>query len=275
MIDKDLIPQSHLWTLGLLIGRRSIDAVFFPPVDTDDIIVRSITLDPAAPSHLKAVEEAVYDNPALLNPYRSVFALVDSDCFTILPDALGDDSAELAAKAIELTSGEPSCSRMNIAASQLDGCAATLYFGIDTDLTGFLRRTFFNISLGHPLKPLIESMTTREEPAPAVAASLHDGRLSLVCADSTGLRIANMFSYAAVADAAYYTLAARKAAGLGADATILIAADPAERDAVVAMIAQADPQASTAPMPLPPSLWRSGTAIASAPLSLLINHTRP
>ncbi|MDE6587069.1 MAG: DUF3822 family protein [Paramuribaculum sp.] len=274
MIDKDLIPQSHLWTLGLLIGRRSIDAVFFPPEHTDDIIVRSITLDPAAPSHLKAIEEAVYDNPALLNPYRAVFALVDGDCFTILPDALGDNSADLAAKAIELTSGNPSCPRMCITGIPLDGCGATLYFGMEADLAGFLRRTFFNISLAHPLKPLIESMTSREEPSPAVAVSLHDGRLTLVCADASGLRVANMFSCAAVADAAYYTLAARRAAAFDSDAPILVAADPSERDAVTAMIAQADPQASTAPLPLPPSLWRAGTAIASAPLSLLINHTR-
>ncbi|MDE6545367.1 MAG: hypothetical protein K2L63_04660, partial [Paramuribaculum sp.] len=63
-------------------------------------------------------------------------------------------------------------------------------------------------------------------------------------------------------------------AAFDSDAPILVAAVPSERDAVTAMIAQADPQASTAPLPLPPSLWRAGTAIASAPLSLLINHTR-
>lgn len=269
MLDQDLIPQSHLWSLGILIAERSIDALFIPPVATDEIIFRSIPLDPAASSHLKAVEDAVYDNPLLLNVFRRVTVAIDTDRFTLLPHGL--DESTLALRAIELTSDLPLSTRPNIVrATGIDNLS--LMMDVDSDFTGFIRRTFFNVNLTHPLAPLISYLTDGADNRPAVTASLRNGRrLDIVATDSSRLLMANTLTYEAPADAAYFILASRAASGINPSAPVFIAAPPEEREFIASLLHQALPDLDIPPsFPCPAELWRSGSSLASAPLSLTL-----
>lgn len=84
-LDKDLIPQPELWRMALLISRQSLDVALYPPVESEEAIFRSITLDPEAPTHLKAVEDAIYENPLLLSDFKSIQGFIDSDFFYFCP----------------------------------------------------------------------------------------------------------------------------------------------------------------------------------------------
>lgn len=258
--------------MGLLIGRKSIEATFFPPIDIDEIIHHRIVLDPAAPSQLKAVEDAIYDNPLLLNPYKRVFTAYDTDRFAILPSSLEGNVDSLAAKAIALSTGldtAPADTIVSIPAS----ASATLGFEIPATLAGFLRRTFFNVELIHPLSPLTQRLTAEAEANPEglITANLRDNRLDIVATRNDSLLLANTFTISAPADAAYYLLAVRSSLSLAPSARIQLAGDPTMRDRVSQIITEAAPTLpSPMAFPLPTELWRAGSAIGSAPLSSLL-----
>ncbi|MBD5347042.1 MAG: DUF3822 family protein [Bacteroides sp.] len=267
MLDKDLIHQPQLWTMGLLIGKKNIEAVFFPPVDTDDIIYRRIPLDPVAPSPLKAVEDAIYDNPLLLNTYRSIFAEMDTDNFILLPDELGDT---LAARAIGLATGNTGASdNVVLQSSATDNI--NLFFEAGAPLVGFLRRTFFNITLTHPLAPLVAWCTERKIPEGELTACLRDNRLDLVATKGSQLLLANTFTFEAIADAAYYTLAVRLMLPFSTSARIVTSGEPAIRSEFDRILASASP---SLPAPvqhvLPHRLLQGGSAVTSAPLPLIL-----
>lgn len=270
MLDKDLIPQSHLWTMGILIGRRAIEATFFPPVDNDDILYHHLPLDPGAPTPLKAVEDVIYENPLLLNPYKAVFAIIDSDRFVILPNCLNASVRDLAPKAIALSTGLDSDPDSTLLSAPLSG-SATLYFEAPSPLIGFLRRTFYNVELTHPLAPLSRWFTSADNPEGGLKAALRDNRLDIVVTRGTELLLANTFTFEALSDVAYYILAVLSTLPLPASASIGIAGIPAMRDEVCRIISDAAPALpAPEPIPLPSQLWRSGTAVASAPLPLIL-----
>lgn len=270
MLDKDLIPQSHLWTLRMLIGRREIETVLIPPVDTDDIIHRTIPLDPAAISHLKAVEDAVYDNPLLLNQFRAVSAAIDTDSFVILPRDLADDNPETAAKAIKLTEGLDLVPQGNIITVEATD-DTSLCFAADPELVGFLRRTFYNISITHPLAPQIAYLAAHSGAEGAVTAALRGNRLDLTAIGGGRLLLANCFTFDALADAAYYTVAARSVLKLTHSARTYLWGDPAARGALSELLTAAMPGCpAPEPLPVPQSLWRSGSAVVASPLPLIL-----
>ncbi len=275
MIDKDLIPQSHLWSLRLLIGPSTLEVAAIPPVDTDDIIYHSLPLDPAAPSPLKALEDAVYDNPGLLNQFRDVTVALDTDAFTILPEALGPDIDSLAARALELTQGEPVAESKRILRAEDAAQATALFFVIDSDMAGFIRRTFFNAVITHPLA-LLSSRLSQEPGKPEIIASFRPGnRLDLIARSSDGrLSGANTFSFEAVADAAYYIYAAcrqMETAAPGIMRNTVIAAPSGVRDTLLPLFSRIPGLDKASPAPT----VRLGAAASAAPLCLILppkNH---
>lgn len=273
MLDKDLITQPHLWTMGLLIGRKSIGAMFVPPVDADDIIYRSIPLDPAAKTPLRAIEDAIYDNPLLLNSYRHVSATVDTDSFIILPDGLGDDGAAYAPRAIRLAAGLDDAN--GEPASVVTTAAATdtsLHMELPVDLAGFLRRTFFNVNLTHPLAPIARWLSKRPDAEPCMVAALRDDRLDIVAMNGPRLLLANTFTVDGSADAAYRVLLVRSTLPLPPSAPMYVAGESEARAHLTETISAATSRWSApVAMPLPPRVWRSGQSVASIPLTLLLN----
>lgn len=270
MIDKDLIPQSHLWTLNLLIGPSTLEVVALPPVDADEIIYRSIPLDPAAPSPLKALEDAIYDNPGLLNQYRSVTVALDTDAFTILPLSLGDDIEDLAACGLELTQGEPVAASKRILSAPSSAPDTALFFVMDSDMAGFLRRTFFNVTLTHPLA-LLGARLTAEPGRPILTAAFRAGnRLDFIAlAADRSLIVANTFSYEAIADAAYYIYAAARRAEMTSPAimrALNIAAPAATREALIPYLSRIPGLDASRPSPA----FRRGQGSSAAPLCLIL-----
>lgn len=250
-----------------MIGPRSLDILLSPPVAPDEPVGHTLSLDRSAPLPLKAIEDAIYDNPLLLSPFRAIRALIDTPDFVILPDEVTALEPEAARKAIELCKGEPLRGITILQAPA--GPGATLHFAIPTDLAGFLRRTFYNITLSHPLSTLAAPLLASA--APGVVASMSDGRLHIAATDGARLLLANTFSYDAPADAAYYIAVVWRAVELPADANLFLHAGD-DTAAIVDTLRRGAPQipapqgiSSLAPItPLP----RSAAAL---PLPILLN----
>lgn len=275
MLDKDLIPQAHLWSMALLIAERFIDAMFFPPVGSDDIIYRRLTLDPAAPSHLKAIEDTIYDNPLLLNPFRSISVAVDSNLFVVLPSELDADLATIAPEAIKLASGLTEIPPDEVTVTSVSAPDTAVCSMIPSTLAGFLRRTFYNVELTHPLAPIAAWLPGCDTPEGVIVASLRDdSRLDIVASRGGRLLLANSFSFDALPDAAWYIMAVRSSLPVAPSASIRLAAEPSVRQELARIISLAAPGApAPEAVTLPASLWQAGSAVASAPLSLTLKST--
>ena len=66
MLGKDLIDRPQMWQLVLEAGASSLSVVAFSPYENHALINETISLVSSAPSALRALEDAVYENPMLL-----------------------------------------------------------------------------------------------------------------------------------------------------------------------------------------------------------------
>ena len=69
------------------ISPATLSVALHCPVEANSLIYREIPLDPAA-DILHAVEDAVYDNPLILQPFGRTDILIDTRRLTLVPAAL-------------------------------------------------------------------------------------------------------------------------------------------------------------------------------------------
>lgn len=200
-LTRDLIPQPELWRCILEICSDRIDAVLVPPVSSEHIIHSIITLNPDAPSADKAIQEAIYENPLLLSDFKSIDALIDARSYTMAPRQFLDYTSTdevLKTCCIDKSDCEECIS------APADGIAVV--YAVAAALTGFLRRTFFNVRINHRISPLIASHISSS----GLFAVAEHGRLDIIATDRGRLLAANTFEYKNPIDAAYYILACAK-----------------------------------------------------------------
>lgn len=175
-----------------------IDAVLVPPVTSEHIIHSIIAINPDAPSADKAIQEAIYENPLLLSDFKRIDALIDTRSYTVTPHQLLDHTSSdtvMKACGIDISDCEECIS------APADGIAVV--YAAAAALTGFLRRTFFNVRINHRIAPLIASHLSSS----GLFAVAEHGRLDIIATDRGRLLAANTFEYRNPIDAAYYILA--------------------------------------------------------------------
>ena len=79
------IQQPELWTLQLALRAKAIDYILFTDSQPDSLITGNIELDLSSGNYLKALQNAVYDNPLLLDDYGKCRIIVESMHFVMLP----------------------------------------------------------------------------------------------------------------------------------------------------------------------------------------------
>lgn len=220
MLDKDMIEDATRWRLTLRIGKFGLDVLAIYPYNPEAMIYRTLPLDPTAPSRLKALEDVVYDNPLLLSDFSRVSCLVDTSRYILVPSddvSSREECHELLGKIF------PDEESVAVASSVLPW----LHMKVHNEVNGFLRRTFFNAALSHPLAPLIGYFMTRCADDAATDEKAQERKMTYVCfregamdvvvAQSGRLLLANSFRYEEAADIVYYLLAVRDAFELDAE----------------------------------------------------------
>lgn len=267
ILEKDLIPQSHLWKMGLGIEARSLEVVLFPPVASEPIIHRSIALDPTA-TPLKAVEDAVYENPLLLSEFRETVCVAGSEKFMVVPPEVAADATLRRSAFGTLNPADDGQVLLDFETAARN---ASVVAGIDQDMYGFLKRSFYNTGFSQPMVALINHVCWLSGDADGAVMMLvrfRDEKIDLVCAQGDKLLLANSFRITAPIDAAYYILATRKNLGIAPDGALRLAG-PVEQRRHAADILR--PYLSdVADLPLPSRLWQSGAPALTAPLDLLL-----
>lgn len=230
-LDKELIAQPELWRMALLISSQNLDVALYPPVESEEAIFCSFALNPDAPTLLKAVEDVVYDNPLLISDFKSIVGFIDSDAFLLVPDEVPQECHE---DLLIAGAQAPQAAWRAIATKASSG--VSLVMAADEELCRFLSRTFFNISLRHPLATLIQ-LLARNGAGTRSYSVFYRKRMQLVTFDELNLLSANTFTYSEPMDAVYYVLASRQILGLDAvKHTQYYAGQPESVDSVVPIL---------------------------------------
>ena len=130
-------PEQH--TLLLHFKHQEIRVAAFNPSVENSLIFTSITIDSNTANWLKTVENAVYDNPELLQDFERVKIIVDSDQFIITPAELDDEPKQKSMFRAFFPNFDG-----DVLVMPQDNVPFNVIFGVQRGLTAFLRRTFNN-----------------------------------------------------------------------------------------------------------------------------------
>ncbi len=239
-------------------GQRLLCHEIALPFEANDTLLPTVSV----------LENAVYENPALLADFGSISVSADSGLWTIVPrEAIVADMDE----AIAIASlPEEKTKRTTALRCPIDVSGAVLVSLLPAELTGFLRRTFNNPALCHPLQLLANHFApiARLNGAPTMHVHFRSVRqMDIILFDSNRLLLANTFTYHDPMDAVYYILAVASALHIAPENLQLrLSGQPASRRELMPLITPYIPSAMAATFPA--SLLREGTKALNAPLEL-------
>jgi len=259
-LNKDLIDNPALWRLGILIGPTAIDVLAHRVVGEAPAVQGRIAYDAASASHAAAVEEAVYANPMLLLPFRTIDIAVRAPHSVVVPTGTGTQAV---ADLLGLDSNTA------ILTDSLDSRHDLLYT-LDKGTLNFLNRTFepqprhvLGILGRYYSRPARRSNTSR------IYIEVADNLMEVLLLDNTGPAAAATFTCSSTDERAYYALSVFTAAGLDPNADQITIAGPSEarRDLCRRL---ANFVSCVMPAILPSGLYRGDSAALAAPLPLLL-----
>lgn len=215
-LQSELIARPERWHLGMLISDTELDIAVIPGPEAGAdarVVYRHCPFAPEATDRLRAVEDIIYDNPLLLGDFKSVTCLMSHPDYAVMPPMLDAEERREVFDIACPEAGEPVTETM---------CSnAVMLSAPPDDLVGFLRRTFFQIRIMHPL-----ALTVRSLAAPlagdSVLAALYGNRVELTLMRGDMLVVTNCMEIRDTADAAYYLLAAMQTFGLSRRLTPVI-----------------------------------------------------
>lgn len=267
-LDRELIERPEQWRLALQSGPRGLEVVAHSPMEDNSLLWRRIAPsgDESDRRELRALEEAVYDNPLLLADFGRVQCLIDTPFVVIAPaDAAALDDAD---RDTLMRAANPDFEGVTFV-NTLPASNASIVAGIDRETLGFLRRTFFNVDIQHHLTPLCRYFLNlaRRTNAPRLYANLRPGSLDVVATERDRLLMANTFAFATPDDAVYYILACRKLLDME-QAEMYLAGDAAVREQVAPILRRFIP--AVMPVIFPSTMFRAGKDALGAPFELII-----
>lgn len=204
------IRQPELWTLQLALGSRAINYILFTDAQENSLISGEIELDNSVGDYLKALENAVYDNPLLLDDYKQVRVLVGSQHFVVVPPEGDDfDAQDMLEATFPDVEGD-------VAVCNLKRCDVKLAFEVPKGVLAFLQRTFNTPPVFHHLHPLCEHYKRLNEGSEISRMFLNmtDSHMDMVIYRNGNIVLANSYDYRSPQDAAFFALHAWDSLGL-------------------------------------------------------------
>ncbi|MBQ0114515.1 MAG: DUF3822 family protein [Bacteroidales bacterium] len=205
------IKNPELWTLEIGLEPSVINYILFTDAQEDSLIYGTIELDASTGNYLKSVENAVYENPILLNDYQKVKILYRSQRYVVIPGIMDDD--ESAEKVLAATYGD---SDGDAAMCHLHQCGVRIAFETEKGLMPFLQRTFNNPPIYHHLYPLCEHYNRINEGSgiSRMFLNLGENYMDAVIYKKGKFILANTYQYRNDKDAAFFALTAWDSLGL-------------------------------------------------------------
>lgn len=201
--------QQDRKTLAISLRRGGIDVRRCCGTEAE---LFAVEVDASIPEGEKVIEEAVYTTPSLLGDYAQTVIVVDTPCFTLVPQEVADDREALEAiRGLMWPDAQADAVTVSPAA---DGMAVVA--SVDPALTGFVSRTFGRATVVHRVAALCRFFASLSRPVNNIklyANFASPTRLDIVALKADTILMANSFEYTETDDAVYYIMAAVKDCG--------------------------------------------------------------
>lgn len=270
-LSANLIQDPQQWRMAMRLGAKALDVIIYSPVNAGNLIYRHFPFDEAAHSPLKALEAIVYDNPLLLADFSRISCEIDSPEFMVLPrgiDDADDDDAEQARTRLFSALFPAFNGQTILSPSGMPQVA--IMAGIDGDLAGFLRRSFFNVQISHSLSALTRYFLAApgRGNAARVFVNLRNDAADIIVISGNRLELVNTFPTPSVSDAAYFLSAVISELQLPDDVEIHVAGCNEMREPLMDMLRKMNRRVM--PVIFPSVMFNAGKDAMLAPFDLIV-----
>lgn len=260
-----MISNPRMWQLYIAVGDRGLDIMAYNPLEEHSLLTAYIEFE--GEYSAKAVEDAVYDNPLLLNDFKRVTVILRNTPFALIPDDIAADAPTTETIVGELTGRTDS----EILLDKLPLLNMSVAFAPDADLLNFLRRTFSGVSVRHRISALLGywHATTRAMRPLTTHVNLRDDTVDIASFSGNSLLFANTFKAASMADRLYYIMAVRESLGADAEIPVVLGGDRRLRDELSGVLGRYVTRVLPAVFPV--AMFKAGgQAAMNTPLDLVV-----
>lgn len=201
------IQHPEAWELLVSIDDQRVDYILFTPAVSGSLLIGHVS---RTDDSLKALEDAVYDTPVLLNEYKRVRVVVHSRHFVLFPaDTAQDDCVQLLRTAFPADDGDAA-----VCALPLND--VKIAYLMPRGLQAFLGRTLNCTDLYHHLYPLCEHFKglNRSNDISRMFLNLTAETMDVAIYRKGAFLCANSYRFTNAQDAAYFALNAWRTHGL-------------------------------------------------------------
>lgn len=302
-LTRELISDTSLWRLAMELRPASIEVVVFSSLEDNSLIYRSIPLD-TTQSWVKALENAVYDNPLLLGEFARVDILVDTPRYTMVPNDLlaqgddtgrgrpshqsGDDtqpsahSREVAEEVMQVLWPEDQWREANrqnaysrgvyeVLEQPVSTSGETLLCGVETDVVAFVRRTFPEGRIWHRLTPMLKYFYNKGRMVNGRCAyvQLLADRTDVICLKEGRIAMVNTFARRTTDDTLYYLMTVLQALDFDVQTDRVMLCGSAELRSELMPVLR-NYVVHVMPVLLPSTLAHTGPEASMAPFELIV-----
>lgn len=268
---RDMIRDTRMWNLYMGLDRTGIDVMAYCPMEENSLLSARVSLDDNETDRCKAIEEAVYDNPLLLNDFNKVTVVSRSDYRAILPGFLDDKNeltCDIAAEICGRPEGSPDAPLL-IDHIPLLECNVAHF--MESDVYHFLTRTFTGVKFIHRLSSLTRFFhgTNRGPGSMLTFVNLRAGSMDIILFTGNRLLLANSYDWTTPEDVVYYVMAVRQAFEVKDDKSVVLSGDRAVREELSPRLREFIP--SVIPAIFPTAMFRAGGMTAmNTPTDLVV-----
>lgn len=241
-LSKELLDDATAMRLILRVEPRSLSALIVGPEAIEPTVIshREELADPT----VKALENAIYDNPLLLSDFETIDIICPTRQFFLFPESVAEMLDEMGAAMLP----DEAAARTFLMETTGGGNPAVGY-AVDADRLNFLRRTFSCARFHHSLAV---AATRLQEHKPGFYALVNaPGELMLVSvAPDATIRHLNLPEAIGANDCAYHILAAAEPG----EPITLMCVDPELQAAISDTITKVKPSLNILAPELPESL---------------------
>lgn len=263
-LTKDLVASPEHWRLAIRVGEQAVDVAINTPLEDHALIYRHFDL-PQGIDPLAAFEDLIYDNPLLLADFGKVDVLIDTPRFTLVPSEIKSD--ELRADIMQAIWPDPA---LTVLAEELP-MGETLLMAVPAGLASFVRRTFLDGRISHPVGALAKYFALRSSQGNAskLYCRLRPDAVDMVGIAQGKLAVATTAEAPTPEDMAYFILATAQTAGLDLEADELCLYGSAELREQVAPLLRSMTR-YVMPVIFPSEIFKAGSDALRAPFELMI-----
>ncbi len=268
-LTLDLVADPALRRLALLVSPSGVDVAISSRVRDNELIYRRIPY-PDGSDPVKALEEAVYDNPLLTADFGKIDVVFDTPRFFVM--AAEEATPDEVRRRIDmLWPPENLDFELEPLICPIEADRTVLVCAVPRKLVSFVRRTFNNPGIVHRMAALARYYALKNHLGNSgkMHVRLSPGRTDVIAFGRSGLLLANTFATNSAEDAAYYTVAATRHLGYDNDTDRILASGDRElRDAYVTSMRRFI--SFVMPDIFPSALTRLGAEASTVPFEMLV-----